>query len=337
MKVVNDNPAPVFEISAQHSWEETEEIKNLIINESDNGTIFHRPLFLQYHAKEKFTGTDPIVISFSRKGKTIACISGAIQAINGEKKFISPFASSYGGLVCSRELSFKEIEDVYNELFRYLQPEFKHVRISPTPLFQSLTGKSYYADHILMSNGFVISNSDIVLVHELGNEEKLLARIHKKTMTELKQPLYKNKLDLEVVNGIDEASYNLLMKAQERLESKPTHSFEDLQRIEELLPGTVQTFKTYYENTLIAGIVTFKVNGSILNTFYVYDTPEGRSLKANHFSYYSVLKYGFENGFKYVDFGPSSFGWQPNYPLISFKEKFDAKPFLRNTFEKRLN
>lgn len=328
------NTASMTEVSVQYSWEENEGIRNLIVNESDNGTVFHRPLFLQYHAKDKFPGIQPIMISFTRKGKLVACISGAVQHSDGEKKFMSPFASSYGGLVFNRELTFKEIEEIYTDLLAYLHKEFSQIRISPTPLFQSLTGKSYYVDHILLNNGFKITNSDIVLVHELDNEEKLVSRIHKKTMTELKQPLYKNKLGLEVIDGIDQPSYELLSKAQERLESKPTHSFADLETIEKLLPGTVNTFKTYIDSTLIAGIITFKVNESILNTFYVYDTPDGRNLKANHFSYYSVLKYAFANGYKYVDFGPSSFGWRPNYPLISFKEKFDARPFLRNTFEK---
>ena len=328
------NTIAMTDVSIDYSWVESDRLKELIVNESDNGTLFHRPLFLQYHALDKFPGTQPVVISFFRKEKLVACISGAIQYTNDEKRFISPFASSYGGLVFHQQLTFKEIEEIYIELLDYLHKEFSQIKLASTPCFQSLSGKSNYVDHILLNNGFTITNSDIILVHELDSDEKLVNRIHKKTMTELKQPLFKNKLRIEVVDGTDTESYALLLQAQERLQSQPTHSFAELKSIERLIPGTVKTFKTYADDRLIAGIIVFRVTNTILSTFYVFDTPEGRALKANHFSYFSVLKYAFRQNFKYLDFGSSSFGWRPNYPLISFKEKFDAKPYLRNTFEK---
>lgn len=327
----------MIDIVVEHSWEESDKLKDFILKESDNGTLFHRPLFLQYHGENKFRDTEPIQISFYKKNKLVACITGAVQHTNDQKKFISPFASSYGGLVFHNDLSFKEIEEIYFELLDYLQKEFSYIKISSTPSFQSQTGKSQYIDHILLNKGFSISKSDIILVHQVDTDEKLPSRIDKKTFTELKQPLFKNKLDLKIIDGVDEESYKLLFAAQERLESKPTHTYEELLKIEALLPGTIQTFKAYSEDQFVAGIITFRLNENILSTFYVFDTPEGRSLKANHFTYYNVAKIAFEKNYKYLDFGASSFGWLPNYPLISFKEKFDGKPFLRHYFEKQNN
>ena len=331
---MNTMTITMTDVLIENSWDENSKLKDFILNESDNGTLFHRPLFMQYHGKDKFPDIRPIVISFYKKKSLMACITGAVQYIDGIKKFISPFASSYGGLVYHRESSFKDIEDIYLELLEYLHKEYSRIQISSTPSFQSQTGKSQYIDHILLTKGFSITKSDIILVHELDAEEKLQSRVHKKTYTELKQPLYKKKLRLELVAGVDEDSYGLLLKSQERLQSKPTHSYKELQTIENLLPGTIQTFKTYLDDNFIAGIIVFRVNDCILSTFYVFDTPEGRALKANHFTYYNVLTNAFQNNYKYLDFGPSTFGWRPNYPLISFKEKFDGKPFLRNIFEK---
>ncbi|MGZ5219028.1 MAG: hypothetical protein ACXWC7_03085 [Chitinophagaceae bacterium] len=324
------------DVLIEHRWEENVNLTNFILNESDNGTLFHRPLFLQYHGKDKFPGLQPIEISFFKKGKLVGCISGAVQCANGEKKFISPFASSYGGLVFHQELSFKEIEDLYLELLDYLLKEYSQVQIASTPLFQSKSGKSQYIDFILLNNGFSITRSDIILVHQLDLQEKLFGRVDKKTYTELKQPLYKNKLRLEVTDGVDKDSYRLLVNCQERLQSTPTHTYNELQVIENLIPGTIKTFKTYSGDNFLSGIITFHVSADVLSTFYVFDTPEGRALKANHFAYYNVLKYALENEYSYVDFGSSSFGWRPNYPLISFKEKFDGKPFLRNIFGKQV-
>jgi Acetyltransferase (GNAT) domain len=325
----------MIDVVVEHSWDENPGLKDFILNDSDNGTLFHRPLFLQYHSRDKFQHTEPIKILFYKKAKLVACITGAVQHNNGEKEFFSPFASSYGGLIFHSDLSFKEIEDVYIELLNHLEKEYSHIKLSSTPSFQSQTGKSRYIDHILLNKGFSITKSDIILVHHVGPDDDLPTRIDKKTFTELKQPLFKNKLRLEIINGVDLESYNQLLKAQERLQSTPTHTFDELLRIESLLPGTVQTFKAYSADNFVAGIITFRLNKNILSTFYVFDTPEGRNLKANHFTYYNVAKNAFENNYKYVDFGASSFGWLPNYPLISFKEKFDSKPFLRHIFEKQ--
>jgi hypothetical protein len=333
--IIHQEQQDMIDVIIENNWDEDTRLKDFILNDSDNGTLFHRPLFLQYHSKDKFQNTGPIKISFYKKGELVACITGAVQHINDEKKFISPFASSYGGLIFHNDLSFKEIEDVYFELLNYLEKEYSHIKISSTPLFQSQTGKSQYIDHILLNKGFLITKSDIILVHQVGPDEKFPMRIDKKAFTELKQPLYKNRLRLEIIKNVDEESYRMLLHSQERLQSKPTHTHEELLRIESLLPGTVQTFKAYSEDNFIAGMITFRVNNNILSTFYVFDTPEGRNLKANHFTYYSVAKNAFENNYKYLDFGPSSFGWLPNYPLISFKEKFDGKPFLRHIFEKQ--
>lgn len=333
--IIHQEIPEMIDVVVDYSWDEDPGLKNFIVNDSDNGTLFHRPLFLQYHSRDKFQNTEPVKLLFYKKGKLVACITGAAQHSNGEKKFISPFASSYGGLIFHSDLSFKEIEDVYFELLNHLEREYSHIKISSTPSFQSQTGKSRYIDHILLNKGFSITKSDIVLVHHVGPDENLTSRIDKKTLTELKQPLFKNKLRLEIINGVDHESYSQLLNAQQRLQSTPTHTYEELLRIESLLPGTIQTFKAYSEDNFVAGIITFRLNNNILSTFYVFDTLEGRNLKANHFTYYNVAKNAFENNYKYLDFGASSFGWLPNYPLISFKEKFDGKPFLRHIFEKQ--
>jgi len=334
-KMLRSQPAETIAMAVEHNWEENEPLSEFILRDSDNGTLFQRPRFLQYHGRNKFRNTDPIKICFFKKGKLVALITGAVQSDTGEKKFISPFGSSYGGLVFHHALSFKEIEDIYSALIIYLEREYSHVILSSSPFFHSQTGKSQYIDHILLNKGFTITKSDIILVHRVGPEEKFPLRIDKKTLTELKQPLFKNKLRLETINGVDDESYRLLLASQERLLGTPTHTHEELLRIENLIPGTVQTFKAYSGAGLASGIITFRLNNNILSTFYVFDTPEGRNLKSNHFTYYHVAKSAFENNFKFLDFGSASFGWLPNYHLINFKEKFDGKPFLRHRFEKK--
>lgn len=321
-------------ISRENHWDENLELTQFIESQSANGIVFHRPKFLQYHNEEKFVQRQQIQFKFYKNNKLIGYINGVIDNNNQQSCFVSPFGASYGGLVYHSELDYKEIETLIELWLSELKTSVQKIRISTTCGFHSRSGNNSYLDYILLRNGFIITKSDMPLVHDVKSDEQLTTRLDKKTATELKQPLQKNPLSLEVIDGIDKESYTLLLESQARLSSFPTHSFDELLKIEELLPGTIKTLKSSHEGKFLSAITTMRISDKVLNTFYIYDSFDGRPFKANHYAYYQVLKYAFDNKYSFVDFGPSTFGWTPNYPLIAFKEKFDTKPYLRHTFEK---
>jgi hypothetical protein len=320
---------------AEQFWYEDSELNQFLIESSDNGTLFQRPRFLMYHTNSKFLNVQPVQYKFYKEEKLIGFIIGVIKKIQDQNCFISPFASSYGGFVLDK-LMFKEIDEVIDVLIEELKKTCQVLKIGNTPNFLSRAKNSDYIDYLLMSKGFHTHKSEVIMVHELNDEESLIRRIDRKTFTELKQPLYKNALRLEVINGVDEQSYNLLLESQSRFGTNPTHTYEELMRIEELVNGTIITYKSYFGNTFLSGIIVFRVNKEVLNTFYIFDSNDGRKLKANHFLYYQLLTTAYKMGYKYVDFGASTFGWEPNYHLIAFKEKFASQPYLRKVFEKQM-
>lgn len=323
-------------IRQEEHWYEDADLSLFIQDQAANGTLFHRPSFLEYHDDSKFENRKKIQFRFFKHNKLIGYINGVVDTSVESSVFISPFGASYGGLIYSSDLDYKEIETIAELLLTELSQKVNRIKLSTTCQFHSRNGTGAYLDYILLRYGFTITKSDMPLVHEVRDTEQLTGRLDKKTATELKQPLQKNPLKSEIIDGIDKESYNLLLDSQARLSSFPTHTFDELLKIEELLPGTIKTLKTTLNGNLLSAITTMRVSDRVLNTFYIYDSIEGRPVKANHFSYYMVLKYAFENNYKYVDFGPSTFGWTPNYPLIAFKEKFDTIPYLRHTFEKEV-
>lgn len=323
----------MISFTKERRWFEDAELKKFLIEKSDNGSLFHRPRFLSYHATSKFLNITPVQFKFYKNNNLIGYINGAFYKTGNDKCFVSPFASSYGGFVLD-DLTFGVIEEIINILIEELKKDCQIIKIGTTPNFLSKSNKSSYLDYLLLSKGFITCKADIIMIHELNNEDFLVKHIDRKTFTELKQALFKQPLRLEVINGVDEQAYNLLNESQNRLGSKPTHTYEELIRIEELIEGTVKTFKSFVGDIFLSGIIAFHINNQVLNTFYIFDNIQGRSFKANHFLYYHLLVNAFKMGYKYVDFGASTFGWIPNYHLIAFKEKFVTKPFLRNTYEK---
>ena len=302
------------------------------IENSANGGIFHSPRFLGYHAPEKFSSIHHVHHHFVLRdhNEIIGFMPGMKIVENGIHIFKSPFGSSYGGLIHNKNLYYDDIDQMIFLIQESLAGGFQQSFITP-PSEIYCTPKpeiSNYQQFLWMKYGFRIHSADILMCSDTRIELDIQTSLHPKTRTELRQAL-KNNLTCEISENISEEDYRILEESQERLGTKPTHTFEELQRIMGLYPGRITIFKTKSGAQTIAGIICFAVSKSTLNTFYIFDHIEFRQLKPNHFGYYHVLKYAHQMGFKYVDFGPSSKGFNDNKPLIFFKEKFGNSPYIR--------
>lgn len=307
------------------------EIDNFL-EDSINGSVFHSPRFLSYH-QEKFSPETFIWqhFEFKKKGKIIAFLPGMIIKDNEKEIFKSPFASSIGGFVWSKNVLFKDAEEVLNCFLDRFHFSETMIGNSPT-YYDGKRNVCTYMDYLLLKSGFQIIQSDLILVYHMS-EQPITERIQSKTKTELNQALKLGILH-EVEDTVTYEMYSLLLQSQKRLQSKPTHSFEELKRLENLFPNRIKSFSARIGKELLGGIICIEVNRRILNIFYVFDTEEGRKFKVNQFNFYQVIKWGQTQGYSIVDFGPSSFGFEPNRALIFFKEKWDTTAYQRLKYQK---
>lgn len=313
-------------------WVSTDEVRQFLTLDAANATLYHFPDFLNYHG-DKFPDARRVQLSVRKDNKLMAFMPGAIRETDGRRIFISPFAASYGGWAFRRGLIFSEIEEVIHQSLDCLRLECDGVRITPPCEIHAEDRNQALIEYLLLGKGFQISRSEVVLSHRTGHSSQLLERLDSTARRAVKQPLFQHQLELRVTPGMDSLAYGMMSETQSRLGGVPTHTLEEVERIEATLPGTVITFMAWKDGIPLAGITAFRVNSRVLNTFYIYDSAEGRPFKANHFIYYKVIEYAGENGYAFADFGPSTFGWEPNRSLIGFKEKFANEPYLRHTFE----
>jgi hypothetical protein len=309
------------------------------LQKSVNAGLFHYPSFLNYHSPDKFPlpNFQPYHFLFTEDKKITGFIPGTlISNKEGKTIYKTPFASSYGGLVFIEKLHFQDFEEIFNLFINHLSNIADIIEYAPVCNFYASPSenKLNYHHFLLLKNDFSIIKAEMVLAVKKSDDNPIEKRFDKKIQTELRQA-FRNDLKLEITFKVEEDVYELLIKSQERLGGKPTHSFRDLQKLCGMFPGKIMTFKAISSGRTIAAIICFSINNRVLNTFYIFDDIQFRNLKPNHFNYYHVLKFAFENGYEFVDFGPSTFGFEPNYPLIFFKEKYDADPFLRVTYQKK--
>jgi hypothetical protein len=306
-----------------------------------NATLFNFPRFYLYHTEDKmpFNIFEPCHLIFLQGNQIISFLAGYLQKQEDALIYKTPCMASYGGLVLAKDLRYKDIEAIFEAMLTYLTAQ-KATQIDFTPLPDVMyiddAKKNNYITYLLLKHKFLPIQSDIVLYHKIDISLPLEKQINPKTHTELKQA-FKNELTFEISAGVDTESYALLLQSQERLESKPTHTFEDLVRLHALFPDTVYQIKVRKEAELVSGIIAFRYNKNVINTFYIFDNQEGRKLKANHFAYYHLIHWAVKASYKFVDFGPSTFGYTAHNSLIDFKEKWACLPSLRIKYQLKIN
>jgi hypothetical protein len=263
----------------------------------------------------------------------IAFMPGMRLYSQGRRIFRSPLGSSYGGLVHKLGLFYDDLDSIFEAVITEMDKQFDEIRITPPSSVYAAPDASManYQHFLLLKHGFQVSSADLLLCAPLTGQKDLMTTFHRKTRTELNQAL-RNNLELEVSDFVTPEDYQLLFLSQSHFSATPTHSMVELATITRLRPNDVKVFRTIHQGQIIGGIICFKISKRVLNTFYIYDDRDFRHLKPNHFAYYHVLKYASENEFQYVDFGPSSAGYNDKKNLIFFKEKFGAHPYLRYAY-----
>ena len=139
---------------------------NLFVEQANNGTLFHRLDFLEYH-QDRFAENEHHLLIF--KGDSIlGLIPLAIFEKAGKRIAKSPYGGSYGGFVFKSALNYKSSKLIVAEFLRYLH----HIGIDEiyiTPTISDFC--SVVCDTVLFSMleaGFKTSSSDVTSIVLLG-------------------------------------------------------------------------------------------------------------------------------------------------------------------------
>jgi hypothetical protein len=303
---------------------------------SDNPTIFHEPRFLAYHG-DKFSAQDVSWhhVVLRKKGRIYGFIPGAIRSDAGKKIYETPFASSMGGMLVRPSCRFKDLQIMIRHLVAHLRDVCATAKIGIPPLCYAGSSRLNYQLFLLLGLGFTVKQVLVTQIHRLHSDRPLSDRIARDVWSGINLGI-RSGLTFGV-SGPDRTSYALLSASQERFGKTPTHTFEELEDIERRYPGHIKTFASIHpDGRTASGIIGFRANDDVLYVFYVFDDAELRPCHPGQFAYYHMLIWAADHGYRLVDFGPSTFGFEPNLNLMIFKEKFDTDPYLRIELEKDL-
>ncbi|MFC2133331.1 GNAT family N-acetyltransferase [Bacteroidota bacterium] len=295
--------------------------------ESNNGTMFHMQRFLDYHEPGKFTFDH---LMFLEKGNLVALLPGRLM--NG--MFESPIGASYGSIVTG-DIKFSRTMEIVSALLDYgRKTGIKEFLLTAAPMIYERY-QNQNLEFALLWQGFNYQLHYISSGIKLDKEIDIISRFSSTIRRNVRKSLGNPDIRVEINDRYDEF-HPILVKNKARHDVKPTHSYEDLIRLKELMPDYLKLFMVYYKDKPIGGSLMFFPNRNIGLCFYNMLLYEYDGLKPIQRVMYEVTKYCTENGYKYIDIGVSQDTkaenpMTPSMSLIEFKEKFDAKTIMRNT------
>ncbi len=297
---------------------------------SSNGTMFHMQRFFDYHEPGKFTFNHLI---FLEKGKIVAVLPGSI--LENGTVFESPIGASYGSIVV-KDIKFRKALEIVSALLEWGKKNgIKEFILTSAPMIYE-TYPNQNLDFAMLWKGFKYQLHYISSAIKLEKDRDIISRFSPTIRRNIRKTFRNPDIRVEVNERYDEF-YPILLKNKARHNVKPTHSYEDLLRLKELLPDRLKLFMVYYKDKPIGGSLMFYPNKNVALCFYNMLLYEYAQYKPIQRVMYEVVKDATENGYAYVDIGVSQDTsadnpMTPSISLIDFKERFDAKSIMRNTF-----
>ena len=298
------------------------------VDNSINGTIFHKKSFLEYH-KNKF---EYRLLTFSMNDKIIAGIVFVLQ----NNIFKSPIGASYGGIV----FSITPLH-IMNEVFIAFvdwakKNKLKSINITcaPTVYTQSLNQDTNF---LFLYHNFKLVDIKFSSVINL----KIFGSDILESYSTMGRRAIKKSFKSELIasnNSNLESYYKILQKNKMKFGVKPAHTLNELRYLQKSFPEKINIFEIFFKDEMIAGITTIHCNPKTLLAFYIASNPNFHEYRPVNRCLHEVVKYSIKNNYEFLDLGVSMNTqddniMEPAWSLISFKEFTGARGYLRNSYK----
>jgi len=302
---------------------------DLFVEKSNNGTMFHKQAFLDYHEPGKFNFQH---LMFYQGNDLIGVLPGGLSADG--KKYWSPTGASYGSIV-AEDIPFSLALRMVDALIDYANDnKWEEIFLIPPPIIYN----KYYNQHFeyaMLYRNFDFEYHYISHAIDLKKGD-IFEDFDKKTQKIIEKIQRDGKLSIR--ENKDYASfYPILEENKAKHGVKPTHSLADLLKLEELIPEHLKLFMIYHDDKPVAGSLLFLPNSKVALCFYIMLLYEYKQMKPVFLGNYEAALWAQRNGYEWFDIGvsqdtSSDNPMTPSEPLIYFKERFHARGLLRTTF-----
>jgi hypothetical protein len=298
------------------------------VAKANNGTIFHSLKFLGYHPPYRFRDHHLVI---KDRGNIIALFPAVVE----KNTIVSHKGASYGGFVLQENLGIHMIYLMVEHVVQHLKNQgFNKIVLTQPPLIY-YHKPDQYIDFALMKNRFEYLKRDVTAVIPLDAAEPL-STFHGDARRSTKKAIREGvriKISGDFPRFYEILKQNLGM----RHNVTPTHSLDELIKLKKMFPDKIILFGAYIKDKMIGGIVVFITNPRVILAFYISHDDAYQAYRPVNLLFYEVIRWGRNQGFKYLDLGTFTLNMAPNWGLGRFKENFAARGFLRDTYQLTVN
>ncbi len=311
----------------------SEEEWDSFVDQSDNGTLFHKRAFLNYHPKGRFNDAS---IYVTKNGKILSVLTAAVIERDGKKILASHPGASYGGFVYDSDLNFKEAHDLVDMLLDYGKSlKVDRIQLTSPPIIYQ-TKYSNYFDFALYRNGFTYLKRDVSSIVQLDfNKDKLFDTYRAEARTATKKAM-KQGIEIAECDLFDDYYEILKKNLKLRHNVNPAHTLDELKLLKKMFPTKIRLWGAFLKDKLTAGVCNFSVNTNVVLAFYISHDEAYQEYRPVNLLFYEIMKQYQLEGYRFLDFGIFTVNMEPNWGLGRFKENFGARGIFRDTFFKDL-
>lgn len=320
-----------FQKNDEYQWED-------FVHHSNNGTLFHYRKFLSYHPQERF---DDHSLLFYTRDKLSAVLTGAEMHKDGKKIFFSHPGASYGGFIF-KSSSYTRADSWIDNFDSYLEKNnFKQATLVQPPRIYGIL-EDETLEYALLWRGFKICEHYISSVIPLdGSQKEILQRVYK--LKNRSEKYYSNLMKNNSLEFIWENNfekfYPILADNKSRYDAKPTHTLDDLVRLDSLFPDRLKLLLLMKDGKPIGGTLNFIANKKTIIIFYNMMNYDFSEFQPATLQVLETIRWASNAGFKYLDFGVSQDPraenpLTPQQSLIRFKEEFGSFGLVRKVYQK---
>ena len=307
------------------------------IDDSINGTIFHRRSFLSYHINRQFIDCSLII---KKNSEIIALLPAVIKTRSSKKTLYSHPGASFGGIVFSLNMSFKLLNNIIIEIENFcIKNNIQSITMINTPLIY-YKQKDEALNYLLLWHKY--KNREYYISHfiNLSGTSNIKSLLKKRKQRYLNKILLNKKFNMRLSNNLKDF-YNLLVKTKKEFKTRPTHTMQELQLLCRLFPEKIKLLVTKHNNVVVGGSLLFFTNVKTCLVFYNVIDKKYRSSQLSVFQLFHCMKLAKKNKFDCLDLGVSHIPTsknqlEPKFSLIQFKEQFGARGIMRQVYQKDL-
>lgn len=291
-----------------------------VLQKATNATLMHERDFLAYHSPGKFQDCSVILYNNSKPV--------AVFAAHREGEMVySHQGLSYAGLI-QVPCSFDQKLEQFKALMKYFEGlGISHLQIKETPAFYNSI-KDEAMDYIMHLTNAKSTQMELSLTINLPLEVK-----NKGRKANIKQA---SRQDLKIIESNEVKNFwetLLLPNLQNRYQTVPTHSCEEMTFLMDKFPGKIRQFNVIKDGLMVAGATVY-FSKNCIHTQYLASNSKGRKLHALD-ALVNYLGNTFAEKYPILDFGHSNenLGLNINKDLFRWKESFGANSFVHRHYK----